>query len=360
MDHDSRVPSDISERALTDDDHFLFTLGHHSDLPLLILGESGVGKSHLANLIHEGSARRRGPFVVADCGAMTESLFEAELFGHRRGAFTGAVQSADGLVARAAGGTLFLDEIGNLPLSSQAKILRLLEAKRYRPVGDATERVADVRVLAATNIDVEAAMAGGTFRSDLYYRLAAVRPVRVRSLRERPHALRDLAAELTLARVRPGEVLAPVSAEILDWVEQQPWPGNVRQLKGTIEVAVELARVRWAAGGDSSPRVLTLPDFLRATGALPKSAERRGDPLAVTTSASAPPTVGDERHRDWVVELLAASEQNQSRAARLARVSRRTIVNWIERYDLPRPRVALRGTSKDISITTVSTNPKDV
>jgi transcriptional regulator with GAF, ATPase, and Fis domain len=353
MDHEARctpraMAGQDSDRDLTDDDDLLFTLGEQSDLPLLILGESGVGKSHLAKLVHDRSLRRRRPFIVADCGAMAESLFEAELFGHRRGAFTGAIQSADGLVARASGGTLFLDEIGNLPLSSQAKILRLIDAGRYRPVGDSTERVADVRVLAATNTDVERAVKCGTFRNDLYYRLAAARPMRVRPLRERPRALRELALGLACACVRPGERFEPLSSEVLDWIARQPWPGNVRQLKGRIEVAVELARVRWRAAGDSLPKALTLPDFLRAAGGVTSIVVPCCDPLEASGDVSSPPIVGSEMHREWVVALLASTHQNQSQAAQMARVSRRTIVNWIERYDLPRPRVGLRGISKEV------------
>ncbi len=327
--------SERSEGALTDDDQLLFTLGYHTDFSLLILGETGVGKTHLARRIHDGSARARGPFVVADCGAMTESLFEAELFGHRKGAFTGAVQSADGLVARAEGGTLLLDEIGNLPAPCQAKILRLIETRCYRPVGEATERVANVRVLAATNLDVDSAVAEGKMRSDLYYRLTSVRPVRVRALRERPAALRDLAVALLTARIRPDEDVCPLSLRVLDWICTQPWPGNVRQLKGIVEVALELARVRWAAE-PSAPNELMPQDFLRAAGAPPPAREH---PHLV--SSEAPDrrlSPGEAGHRAWVVSILESVNYNQSRASEIAGVSRRTMINWIERYNLPRPR----------------------
>jgi two-component system response regulator HydG len=328
-----------SNRALTDDDAFLFTIGHRSDLPLLILGESGVGKSHLARLVHEGSARTKGPFVVADCGAMSEALFESELFGHRRGAFTGAVQSAEGLVARAEGGTLFLDEVGNLPLSCQTKILRLLEERRYRAVGEAQERHANVRVIAATNIDVDEAVAQGRLRSDLYFRLSPARPVRVRPLRERPAAVREIAQKLVAARSRPEERVEPLGAPVLDWLSAQPWPGNVRQLKGAAEVALELARVRWVHEGDAAAKHVRLDDFLRASGA--PSVGGIEAPRAAVSAAepSGRPAPGDPRHRAWVVEILERVNHNQSRAATLAGVSRRTMINWIERYALPRPRV---------------------
>jgi transcriptional regulator with PAS, ATPase and Fis domain len=334
----------LSDRALTDDDQFLFTIGHHSDLSLLILGESGVGKSHLAKLIHEGSPRAKGPFVVADCGAMTESLFESELFGHRRGAFTGAVQSSEGLVARAEGGTLFLDEIGNLPLTCQAKILRLLEERKYRPVGESSERTANVRVIAATNLDVEAALAQGTMRSDLFYRLTPARPIRVRPLRERPASLRELAGLLVAARCRREDHLEPLDDQVLDWTAAQPWPGNVRQLKGVVEVALELARVRWMAEGEACTKRVLLQDFLRASGIPPvrpvegvRASQAAPVPVRVVEAAGRP-MPGEARHRAWVVEILESVKHNQSRAAAIAGVSRRTMINWIERYDLPRPR----------------------
>jgi transcriptional regulator with PAS, ATPase and Fis domain len=327
-----------SERALTDDDQFLFTIGHHSDLSLLILGESGVGKSHLARLVHDGSPRTKGPFVVADCGTMTEALFESELFGHRRGAFTGAVQSAEGLVARAEGGTLFLDEIGNLPLTCQAKLLRLLEERRYRPVGESAERHANVRVLAATNLDVEAAVAQGTLRSDLYFRLTPARPVRVRPLRERRAALRELVEQLVAARSRRDERVQQLDEQVLGWVTSQPWPGNVRQLKGVVEVALELARVRWMAEGSGAAKRLLLQDFLRAAGVPAVRPIESMQPPPIITEPSTRPAPGDARHRAWVVGILEGVNYNQSRAAALAGVSRRTMINWIERYALPRPR----------------------
>jgi two-component system response regulator AtoC len=342
VDEEVEVPR-VSDRALTDDDQFLFTIGHHSDLSLLILGESGVGKSHLAKLIHDGSPRTKGPFVVADCGAMTESLFESELFGHRRGAFTGAVQASEGLVARAEGGTLFLDEIGNLPLTCQAKILRLLEERRYRPVGESNERVANVRVIAATNLNVEEALAQGTMRSDLYYRLTPARAIRVRPLRERPASLRELAGLLVTARCRRGEHVEPLDEQVLDWTAAQAWPGNVRQLKGVVEVALELARVRWMAEGEGGAKRVLLQDFLRASGippVRPVEAPRAlvASPVRVGEAAAGRPVPGEARHRAWVVEILESVKHNQSRAAAIAGVSRRTMINWIERYDLPRPR----------------------
>ncbi len=341
--------------ALTDDDQLLFTLGYYTDFPLLILGETGVGKSHLARLIHEGSSRRAAPFVVADCGVMTESLFEAELFGHRKGAFTGAVHSSDGLVTRAEGGTLFLDEIGNLPRASQTKLLRLIEAKVFRTVGDSTERAANVRIIAATNLDVERAMRQGSMREDLYYRLTTVEPVRVRPLRERRGAIPVLAEAFVCARAAAGKVDVTIDKGALGWAACQSWPGNVRQLKGAIEVAFELAAVRRLGCEREGAHNILVQDLVRAAGARASEASHHSPEVSEESepvssghlrdpeSANERPQPNDPSHREWVVALIQRAGRNQSRAANLAGVSRRTMINWIERYGLPRPRVEVHG-----------------
>ncbi len=336
---------------LTDDDQLLFTLGHHTDHSLLILGETGVGKTRLAKLIHDGSRRRHAPFVVVDCGAMTESLFEAELFGHRKGAFTGAVQTNGGLVARADSGTLFLDEVGNLPAVSQAKLLRLIEARSFRAVGDSTERTADVRFIAATNVDVMAAVRSGRLREDLYYRLTVAEPVRIRPLRERRAAIRELSESFVSLLAAGASVTGSLSADAVEWLEQQPWPGNVRQLKGVVEVAFELARVRWLGAPQSERVIVQIQDLVRVLGERGTSSESVADspaeadtaPLSDETAPRDPrlarPSPHDPAHRAWVVALFEQAGRNQSRAATMAGVSRRTMINWVERYGLPRPRV---------------------
>lgn len=345
------VEDGLGRCPLTDDDQLLFTLGHHTDHSLLILGETGVGKTRLAKLIHDGSRRRHAPFVVVDCGAIAESLFEAELFGHRKGAFTGAVHTNGGLVARADSGTLFLDEVGNLPAAAQAKLLRLIEARSFRAVGESAERSADVRFIAATNIDVVAAVRSGRLREDLYYRLTVAEPVRIRPLRERPSAIRELADSFVSHLAAGANVKGALGDRAFEWLEAQSWPGNVRQLKGVVEVAFELARVRWLGSPQSERVVIQVQDLVRVLGDRASSPSEFLTPVADTSSSSdrvsgvdrsetvPRPSPHDPTHRDWVVSVIERAGRNQSRAAILAGVSRRTMINWIERYGLPRPRV---------------------
>ena len=352
------------QTPLTDDDQLLFTMGFHTEFELLILGETGVGKTHLARLIHDGSARYGGPFVVADCGAMTESLFESELFGHRKGAFTGAVQANEGLVSLAHGGTLFLDEIGNLPSTCQAKLLRLIEAKAYRSLGEGRERRANVRIIAATNADLATKTGGGRMRDDLYYRLTTVSPIRVRPLRERRGAIRELAEAFVRERCAAVGLQATLTDDAVAWAAGQGWPGNVRQLKGAIGVAFELARVRWASQATGALRVLQVQDLARAVGprrrpmaeltavvgngvAGAEFATGGPGPDRASGGGEPRPALGLPAHRAWVVGLLHRADQNQSRAAVFAGVSRRTLVNWIELHGLPRPRVGEAAADDD-------------
>jgi DNA-binding NtrC family response regulator len=206
---------------------------------VLIEGETGTGKEVVASAIHRLSNRPAKPFVVLNCAAIPESLLEAELFGHTRGAFTGAVQSRTGRIEAAHGGTLFLDEIGELPLAVQAKLLRFLECGEIQRVGDNEITRVDVRVIAATHRDLEQRVVEGGFRLDLYHRLA-VFPVEVPALRERLEDLPEL-AEFLLARLgadAPRKTLSPAALAAL---EQHPWPGNVRELAHVLERAVILA-----------------------------------------------------------------------------------------------------------------------
>ena len=203
--------------------------------PVLLVGETGVGKNHVAELIHRASGRA-GRLVVVHCPSIPESLFESEMFGHRRGAFTGAGQSRHGLVQGAEGGTLLLDEVSEVPLSFQAKLLSFVETRRYRVLGDSREREADLRLLAASNRDLAEEVGGGRFRADLYYRLNVL-PVVIPPLRERPEDLPEL-VEHHLALLR-GKRPGPGFFEIL---EGQRWPGNVRELIQVLKRAgIELA-----------------------------------------------------------------------------------------------------------------------
>jgi two-component system response regulator AtoC len=213
-----------------------------SESSVLLLGESGTGKELVAQAIHWASPRRGGPFVAVNCAAVPETLLESELFGHEKGAFTGADRRREGLFAAASGGTLFLDEIGDMPLATQAKLLRVLQDRAVRPLGGTASMQLDLRVVAATNKDLPAMVKDGRFREDLYYRLAVI-PIRLPSLRERPedimliaeHYLRETAARL-------GKHIEGFDETALGWMEHHAWPGNVRELENVIERAVVLAR----------------------------------------------------------------------------------------------------------------------
>jgi DNA-binding NtrC family response regulator len=213
-----------------------------SESSILLLGESGTGKELAARAIHWASPRRGERFVAVNCAAVPETLLESELFGHEKGAFTGADRRRDGVFAAASGGTLFLDEIGDMPLATQAKLLRVLQDRAVRPLGGTTSVQLDLRIVAATNKDLSGMVKEGRFREDLYYRLAVI-PIRLPSLRERPedimliaeHCLRETATRL-------GKAIDGFDASAVDWMGGHKWPGNVRELENVIERAVVLAR----------------------------------------------------------------------------------------------------------------------
>ena len=222
-----------------------------SQANVLLLGESGTGKELVAQAVHDASLRATHSLVVVDCASLPESLFESELFGHERGAFTGANTSKPGLVEAASGGTLFLDEVGDIPLAMQVKLLRLLESGTYRRVGGTEVRRADIRVVAATHRNLKAMVAEGRFREDLYYRLSTF-PIALPALRERADDIPLLAVAL-LERVAPQRRLT-LSAATLELLGGHPFPGNVRELRNVLERAALLAdgesidpvHVQWA------------------------------------------------------------------------------------------------------------------
>jgi two-component system response regulator HydG len=202
-----------------------------SDVPVLIRGESGTGKERVARALHAGGARRDAPFVAVNCASVPASLLESELFGHLRGAFTGATGARRGLFVQADGGTLFLDEIGDMPLELQAHLLRVLEDRVVRPVGADIGATVDVRIVTATHQDLEGRVAAGRFRSDLFYRLDVV-PIRLPPLRERVDDIPELFAAF-IAKAAPTPV-ARLSAESMAILERYPWPGNVRELENLV------------------------------------------------------------------------------------------------------------------------------
>ena len=206
-----------------------------TNAPVLILGENGTGKELIAEAIHKNSTRRNGPMVKVNLGGLSQSLFESEMFGYKKGAFTGAVSDREGRFAAAEKGTIFLDEIGDLDINSQVKLLRVLQEHTYEPLGDTRTRRADVRVVCATNADLNDMLRKGTFREDLYYRINLI-TVTLPPLRERPddipllvdHLLRKVSAQA-------GREMPEVTPEAMDLLKQQPWPGNIRQLANIVE-----------------------------------------------------------------------------------------------------------------------------
>jgi DNA-binding NtrC family response regulator len=245
--------------------HALLARAARADVTVLLEGETGVGKEVLARALHAESPRRDGPFLVVDCGVLSRELLGSELFGHRRGAFTGAIADRQGLFEAAAGGTVLLDEIGEMPLDLQPALLRVLETRQVRRVGDSAARPVDVRVVAATHRDLAALVREGRFREDLFFRLAVVR-ARVPALRDRREDL-PLLADQILARL--GTPLRPGSAELARLAGHR-WPGNVRELKNALEQAVAL--------GDGA---LALPDLVATGGDQPPApAPRRRDAAA--------------------------------------------------------------------------------
>jgi two-component system response regulator AtoC len=282
-----------------------------TDLTVLIQGESGTGKEVLARAIHRLSARKDGPFVPVNCAAIPEGLLESELFGHERGAFTGAVRARPGRFELAKEGTLFLDEIGDMPMSMQAKILRILQEREFERVGGTRTITADVRVIAATHRDLEAAVAQGTFRQDLFYRLQGVGIV-LPPLRERVDDLPLLATHLLeRAAQRLSRQPAVLSPEALRCLWTYPWPGNVRELQHVLEGAMVLS--------DGVIRPEHLPP------AVQRAAQAR--PAAET----APVLTGslDEALEEWerrmILDALQQTQGVQARAAKILGVSERSL-----------------------------------
>jgi DNA-binding NtrC family response regulator len=290
-----------------------------SDMSVLVLGETGSGKEVVARAIHQRSARAGKPYVAFNCAALSENLLESELFGHEKGAFTGADSQRTGLLESAQGGTVFLDELGELPLSTQVKLLRVLEEKVVRKVGGTKTRPIDVRFVAATNRDLEREVKEGRFRQDLFYRVAAV-SLEVPALRERHEEL-ELFAKSFIARAG-GKGLS-LSGAALQQLKAYRWPGNVRELKNVIERAVLLCD-----GKVIEPSALPL--------------EKMGAVLLDATPAPLPelpplPSGGDAAERARIVEALAACAGNQTAAARRLGISRRTLLYRLDEYGLPRP-----------------------
>ncbi len=286
----------------------------------LLLGESGTGKELMARALHQASPRAAGPFVVFDCGASTDTLIESHLFGHVRGAFTGAASDRVGAFASAHGGTLFLDEIGDLPVALQPKLLRMLEASEVVPLGSSKPERYDVRIVAATHRDVFAEVSRGGFRGDLYYRLAVVE-VHIPPLRQRAGDVRELVRRF-LERAGEPRRAAEVGGEALARLEHYHWPGNVRELRNVIARAVALA------GPDDDFQ--SLPFVLRPTSAAPTDARISADrPFHEAKDA-----LVARFEREYLEDLVRRADGNLSQAARTAQLERKFLYKLLERAGL--------------------------
>jgi len=287
-----------------------------SEATVLIGGESGTGKELVARAIHRASDRGQESFVPVNCAAIPKDLLESELFGHLKGAFTGAVRDRQGKFAQADGGTLFLDEVGELPLDLQPKLLRALQEREIEPVGGKPRKV-DVRVVAASNRDLETAVAEGEFREDLYYRLAVI-PLQIPPLRQRTADIPQLVRHLLAKHGAPD---LPVSRDCLDALGRYPWPGNVRELENTLERCIVLKRGEEIVADDLPVKIRTQqPDATDPVLNLPE----QGYPL-------------DEIEKQAVLQALRRCGWNQTRAAEFLRIPRHTLLYRMEKYQLKKP-----------------------
>ena len=288
-----------------------------TEAAILITGESGTGKELVARSIHANSSRREAPFIAINCAAIPRDLLESELFGHIKGAFTGAVKDKTGKFQLADGGTLFLDEVGELPLELQPKLLRALQEKEVEPVGGTTVQKLDVRVVSATNLDVDKAIADGTFREDLYYRLSVI-PIHLPPLRKRR---KDIPLLIRYFCGKHGSEKITFDDDAMEGLVMYPWPGNVRELQNTVE------RLLIMRNCDT----ITLDD-------LPEK-------ICDNQTANRPAVVNlpnegyslEQLEREVVVAALERNTWNQAAAARFLRIPRHTLIYRMEKYEINLP-----------------------
>ena len=283
-----------------------------TDTPVLITGETGTGKELVARAIHARSPRAFGPFVTINCGAMTESLLESELFGHERGAFTGAVKARRGRLEMAGGGTLFLDEVGEIPLKMQIDLLRVLEERTFQRVGGSLSLTSDFRLICATHQDLPKIIAAGRFRPDFYYRINVI-AISIPALRDRPEDIQALAEHFLIRYSREmNKPIKSLTPEALRLLSAYSWPGNVRELKNVVERAVVICR----------STVLGVPELVFLQPG--KEEEPRGLTL-------------QEVELDYLRRTIAASDGNISLAAKTLDIDRSTLIRKIKRYGLNKP-----------------------
>ncbi len=294
-----------------------------SDANIMILGESGTGKELIASALHRNSLRRERPFVSLNCAALSDTLLESQLFGHLKGAFTGATMNQKGLLEEADGGTLFLDEIGDVSPAVQAKLLRVIQERDFIPVGSTRPKKVDVRFVAATNKNLEREVAEGRFREDLYYRLNVI-SIPLPPLRERPEDIEPLALHfLKRFAARMAKEIYTISPEALEALQSYSWPGNVRELENVMERAV----------------ILTVGSSVPAD-VIPLRGGARTAPAATVKTAVTPPTSKtamvplEEMERQHIQMVLKETGYHKSRTAEILGISRRTLDRRIEGFEL--------------------------
>jgi len=296
---------------------------------VLLVGESGTGKELLARTIAERSARRDRPFLAVNCSALADSLLESELFGHVRGAFTGAVEARRGLFEEADGGTLFLDEVGDISPAMQVRLLRALQEGEVKPVGSPQVRRVDVRVVTATNRDLKAAVRAGTFRSDLFYRLDVFR-IRIPPLRARREDIPLLVEHFAL---RHGSgVRQPIDPAALELLVAHAWPGNVRELENVVQRALVLGR----GGAITAPAVRAALQVTTPVETLPALAAASGGPADLPFLEARSRTL-DSFTRSYLEDALRRADGQIARAARLAGMDKSNFRRLLRRAGLARP-----------------------
>jgi two-component system NtrC family response regulator len=291
----------------------------NTEASVLITGESGTGKELIARSIHANSSRRDGLFIAINCAAIPRDLLESELFGHVKGAFTGAIKDKTGKFQMAEGGTLFLDEVGDLPVELQPKLLRALQEKEVEAVGGTTVQKLDVRVVSATNLDIDRAIAEGSFREDLYYRLSVI-PVHLPPLRERR---KDIPLLIRHFCIKHNSEKVSFDKDALEAMVSYSWPGNVRELENSIE------RLLIMRGSDTIT-VEELPEKILADKIKPRNGS------AVITLPEEGYSL-EQLEREIVVDALERNGWNQAAAARFLRIPRHTLIYRLEKYGIAPP-----------------------
>lgn len=286
-----------------------------TDMSVMIIGESGTGKEHVARLIHSMSKRSEGPFVAIDCGILSRELAGSELFGHVKGAFTGALQNKTGLLESARGGTVFLDEIGNLSYDVQVKLLRTLQEKTVQPIGSNQTVKVDIRLITATNENLQEGISQGNFREDIYHRINEFR-IQMPSLRERSGDLELFTDHfIQLSNAELGRKVEKVSDEVMEIFHSYDWPGNLRELKNVIKRMVLLAPGK-VAGKEH------LPEEMQA--AFSRAAHTGSDLKAFQ----------EVREKELIIQALEQSKHNKSKAARMLNIDRKTLYYKMEKYGI--------------------------